>query len=313
MRPAVEEVLTDDGLRIVSASSVSLAEFAAAFTAGFGGYAIPVVLDAVRLARRVRQDQYDLENSLVAYEGGEVAGVAVLAVRADAGWVAGLGVVPAQRGRGRGRLLMAALLERVRRCGLHSLQLEVLTHNTTARRIYEDAGMRVVRDLLLLERAGSGGASADGDGASMGGGGASAVAGDAAGGRLSEPGGRLLLEAAPAELLSHFARLHAVPPQWSRDLPGLLVKAGMRGFYMGERAQPTAYALLTKADDGVTFLSDLAAADACSARELCAALCGLVKGPLNINNEPEHSLFIAPLLEHGFAETERQHEMLIET
>jgi ribosomal protein S18 acetylase RimI-like enzyme len=295
----------NDDLRIVSASSVSLAEFAAAFTAGFGGYAIPVVLDAVRLSRRVRQDQYDLENSLVAYEGGEVLGVAVLAVRADVGWVAGLGVVPARRGRGRGRLLLAALLERARRYGLRSLRLEVLTHNNTARRIYEDAGMRVVRDLLLLGRAGGGGDAGAG-------GAAGADAGKAAAGRSAETGEPELKEAAPAELLSHFARLHAAPPQWSRGLPSLLVKAGMRGFYTGERAHPDAYALLTKGDDGVIFLSDLAAADAVSARALCAALVRLVAGPLSVINEPEHSLFIAPLLEHGFAETERQHEMLIE-
>jgi GNAT superfamily N-acetyltransferase len=306
--------VSNDDLRIVSASSVSLAEFAAAFTAGFGGYAIPVVLDAVRLSRRVRQDQYDLENSLVAYEGGEVLGVAVLAVRADAGWVAGLGVVPARRGHGRGRLLFAALLERARRYGLRSLRLEVLTHNNTARRIYEDAGMRVVRDLLLLGRAG-GGNGAGGDasaGGGAGGGAAGADAGKAAAGGRAETGEPELKEAAPAELLSHFARLHAAPPQWARGLPSLLVKAGMRGFYTGERAHPKAYALLTQGDDGVTFLSDLAAADAVSARALCAALVRLVAGPLNVINEPEHSLFIAPLLEHGFAETERQHEMLIE-
>jgi hypothetical protein len=33
---------------------------------------------------------------------------------------------------------------------------------------------------------------------------------------------------------------------------------------------------------------------------------------LKILNEPEHSLFVGPLLERGFAETERQHEMVMD-
>jgi GNAT superfamily N-acetyltransferase len=290
---------SNDGLRIVSAASVSLAEFAAAFTAAFDGYQFPIILDAARLSRRVRQEQYDLEHSLIAYEGGEVMGMAALAVRADVGWVAGLGVVPARRGRGFGHVLMAALLGRARACGLRRLSLEVLASNTAARRIYEGAGMRIVRALLLLERAGGGGEegrSSEPERRQL----------------SSEPESRQLKEAEPAELLSHFARLHALPPQWSRGLPSLLVKVGMRGLYLGERERPDAYALLTEAaDEGVTYLSDLAAADAESARELCAAL-GVVPGTLKIINEPEHSLLTAALLEHGFVEIERQYEMLIE-
>lgn len=281
--------MTDDGLRFVSAADVPLAEFAAAFTAGFGGYPHPVILDAQKLARRVRHDQYDLENSFIAYEGGTAVGVAVLATRADAGWVPGLGIVPERRGRGLGRRLMSTLLERARACGLRRLTLEVLAGNATARRIYEGLGMRVTRDLVLLDRDAPPGR-------------------DAARGR---PRRRPPREAEPAELLAHFARLHAAPPQWSRDLPSLLVRGGMRGVYLGRRARPRAYALLTLGTDGATYLSDLAASDSTAARELCDALARL-EGPLKLINEPEQSLFVAPLLERGFAEVERQHEMAVE-
>ena len=84
-------------LRFVSASAVSLAEFAAAFTSGFRGYQFPITMSAAGLARRVRFEQYDLENSLVAYDGAELAGLAALAVRGEEGWVAGFGVVPERR------------------------------------------------------------------------------------------------------------------------------------------------------------------------------------------------------------------------
>lgn len=276
--------MSDDGLRFAPAASVSLEAYAAAFTSAFSGYQYPVSVDAVWLARRVRLEQHDLQHSLLAYVGDEPVGVAVLAIRADEGWVGGFGIVPAQRGRGRGRALLSALLEQVRACGLRRLSLEVLARNTAARRLYEGAGMRVVRDLLMMERAGSPDAEAGAGGA--------------------------LQEAAPAELLNHFARLHVEPPAWQRTLPGLLIKDGLRGLYLGGRERPEAYALLSRRADGNTYLFDLAAADGEHARALCAALGG-VAGTLKIVNEPEHSLFTKPLLAHGFVETDRQHEMLL--
>jgi GNAT superfamily N-acetyltransferase len=281
----LSEDLSDGRFRLVAASSVSLEEYAAAFTHAFSGYRIPIVLDARSLASRVRLEQYALEHSLVAYEGEELAGVAALAVRAERAWVAGLGLVPRQRGRGRGRELMAALVERARGCGVRRLSLEVLAGNTAARRLYESAGMKFGRDLLLMERAGAAVEEA----------------------RAFEGAGPLK-EAAPRELLTHFARLHVEPPSWPRDLPTLLARTNMRGFHLGERAAPDAYVLLSYGRDGYTYIMDLAAAEAPAAEALCAALAGL-PGTLKIVNEPEHSLFTRPLVGAGFRETDRQHEM----
>ncbi|HWS54576.1 MAG TPA: GNAT family N-acetyltransferase, partial [Pyrinomonadaceae bacterium] len=188
-------------LRFVPGASVSLAEYAAALTAAFRGYQFRILMDAGALARRVRLEQYDLENSLLAYDGEALVGVASLAVRGDAGWVAGLAVVPEQRGRGRGRELMTVTVERARALGLSRLSLEVLSRNAGARRLYEWAGMRVERDVLIMERAGD----------------------------VTRPGDvGPLREAAAAELLRHFWRLHAVRPAWQRDLPSLLA-ASLRG------------------------------------------------------------------------------------
>jgi hypothetical protein len=63
--------------------------------------------------------------------------------------------------------------------------------------------------------------------------------------------------------------------------------------------------------DGFTYLTDLAAEDADAARELSSGL-SRVEGALRVINEPEQSIFVAPLAEHGFAEIHRQHEMAIE-
>lgn len=235
--------MTNERLRFVSASSVSLEEYAETFTAGFGGYPLPLTFDAPKLSRKIRTEQYDLLHSLIAYEGDERAGVAVLAIRGEAGWCGGFGVVPERRGRGVGRLLMEELLKSARAAGVRRLKLEVLAGNTAARRLYEGAGLRVVRDLLVLER----------DAESF------------------APEGDALEDAATAELLPHFARLHLVAPAWQRDLPAMLVGRS-RGLRLGPRECPRAYALLWEGSDGKRYLSDLAASDAASARELSAGL-----------------------------------------
>lgn len=279
--------MTEGSLRFVSVSSVSLEAFAEAFTAGFSGYAIPLEIDAARLSRTLRADQYDLQHSRIAYEGDELAGMVTLAIRGEAGWCGGLGVVPERRGRGFGRVLTQELLKSARAAGVRRLTLEVLVGNTAAKRLYDGVGMRVVRDVLVLER----------------------VEGREA---ESQPREVVALEdAALAELLPHFARLHAVAPTWQRDLPSMFAVA-LRGLRLGPRESPRAYALLLAGRDGKTYLLDLAAESAAAARELTAALARGVAGNIRVLNEPEDSFFVAPLLENGFVETDRQHEMEIE-
>lgn len=282
-----------DPLKIVPAATLSLEAFAVAFTNAFKGYFLPVVLNDVWLARRVRLEQYDLSNSLVAYDGDEVAGIAALAVRGRRGWCAGFGIVPELRGRGRGRELMTAFVARARAAGLRRLSLEVMAPNVAARRLYERAGMSVTRDLLVLERA----------------------AGGESDGRETKPArtprrARAPKEAPAEELLAHYTRLHAEPPAWQRELASLLA-ADLRGLYLGPRARPRAYALTGQSQDGNTYISDLAAAGDADAEEMCAALARM-PGALRIVNEPEQGPFAAPLLRHGFTEGIRQHEMTME-
>jgi ribosomal protein S18 acetylase RimI-like enzyme len=279
--------LTSDRLRFAPATSLSLEAYAEAYTEGFEGYHRALRPDAAKMARLGRVYNYDFQHSLIAYDGDTVAGMAVLAIRGEAGWCGGFGVAPAFRRRGVGRQLMTAMLDSARAAGLRRLSLEVSALNPVARRLYEWAGLRITRDLLIIER-------------------------DAAHGpESSELEGGVLEDAASAELLPHFARLHLVAPAWQRDLPTMLVGLS-HGLRLGPRESPRAYALVSEGTDGETQVADLAAADEEAARELTAALARRVAGRLRVLNEPEQSLFVAPLLENGFAETERQHQMAIE-
>jgi GNAT superfamily N-acetyltransferase len=277
-------------LKIVSAASVTLEEFADAFVAAFAGYFIPMSLTTEQLARRVRFEHLDISRSLIAYDADRLVGMAMLGLRREAAWVGGFGITLEYRGRGRAGELMTALIEEARRCQARTLTLEVLRQNSAAIRLYERAGMTVARDLIIYERGtnkvGKVGAASPSHSRAQ------------------------LPEAPPAELLQHFQRLHRHPPAWQRDLAALLVMEEVRGLYLGEREMPQAYALLREGPNEKMYIVDLAARDPLEADALCAGLTAVAGlRSLRIVNEPESSIFCAALTAHGFNESERQHEM----
>jgi GNAT superfamily N-acetyltransferase len=268
-------------LHFKSATSVSLEELAERFNAAFAGYFYTQQVTAAMLARRVRFEQIDLQSSLLAFEGEKFAGLALLALRGSEGWCGGFGIVPESRGRGRAKELMTEFIARARECGVKRLSLEVLTRNTAARRLYERAGMKVTRDLLVLKR-------------------------PAEPARPKRPRG--LKEVEPSLLLRHFEQLHTVRPSWQRDLASLLAADNVRGLCLGEADAPEAYVLFSVRPDDRTILLDLAAAGCESANALCERICEM-EGTLEVVNEPERSPFVTALLSRGFVETDRQHEM----
>lgn len=272
-----------DNLRIIRASTVSLEELAQAFTSAFAGYFFPMSLSAEQLARRVRFEQLDLHRSLLMFAGEELAGMALLGLRDHRAWIGGFGITAPHRGRKLSHTLMRAMLAEAREASALSLSLEVLRPNLAAFHLYERAGMRAERELIIFERDGLATSLPDEE---------------------ESREAPALSEAEAPELLKHFHRLHLQPPAWQRDLPALMVMDGLRGLCVGERDWPSAYALLREGPGGVTSVVDLAA----TAEALCAGL-GRVLGPLRITNEPDASIFIAPLTTHGFRELERQREM----
>jgi predicted GNAT superfamily acetyltransferase len=83
---------------------------------------------------------------------GREAGIALLARRERRGWIGGMGAAPEARGRGLGRALMAAAIDKAKRAGLSAVRLEVIEQNHWAARIYEAIGFRDTRRLEVLVR-----------------------------------------------------------------------------------------------------------------------------------------------------------------
>lgn len=132
---------------LTPASAHGARELAALFTAVYEGYWFPIELDGAAFTAMVRQGDIDLEASRVALEGGTPAGIALLGIRGETGWIGGMGVVPALRRRGVGEGLMRAVLEAARARGLREVTLEVLEQNDSAIRLYERLGFERIREL----------------------------------------------------------------------------------------------------------------------------------------------------------------------
>jgi ribosomal protein S18 acetylase RimI-like enzyme len=123
-------------------------ELAELFTAGYAGYQFPIHLDEAAFTTMAAASDLDLELSRVAFRGDAPVGIVALAVRGDEAWIGGLGVVPEERRRGIGRVLMEAVLEGAAGAGVREVSLEVVEPNHAAIALYDRLGFRTTR---LLE------------------------------------------------------------------------------------------------------------------------------------------------------------------
>ncbi|HSC74202.1 MAG TPA: GNAT family N-acetyltransferase [Gaiellaceae bacterium] len=104
--------------------------------------------------RRLDAPGTDLSLWFVARDGDKLAGAVRCETRRDGGgWIGALGVLEPWRRRGVGRALLLHALVEFHRRGARHVALGVDTENSTgATRLYEGAGMRVVREDVLYEK-----------------------------------------------------------------------------------------------------------------------------------------------------------------
>ena len=130
----------------------NMAEVAALHNRSFANYYVPVRGDASTEASFMRISSLDLTHSLAMHTAdGQFVGLSRLGVRGKRGWLGGFALVPEFRGLGAGKLLLDRQLAVAREAGLTSLQLEVLTQNERAMRLY--AGVGFVRRYGHIELA----------------------------------------------------------------------------------------------------------------------------------------------------------------
>lgn len=119
---------------------------AAAFNAGFAGYAVPMALTARSLSAMQQRRGYWAAGSVGAFAGDELVGFALTCRDGERLYNSGTGVVPAHRGSGLGRRLVEHVIARCS-AGMTSYVLEVLDGNAPAIALYRKLGFIETRGL----------------------------------------------------------------------------------------------------------------------------------------------------------------------
>ena len=116
-------------IHLLPADHVDIGLRADLINAAYADYFVPMHLTADSMRSVDELYDVDLSRSVVAYDRGELIGMALLSRRGERGWVSGVGVLPAWRRRGIGRLLMETLLKGAHEAGVRQVTLEVIAEN----------------------------------------------------------------------------------------------------------------------------------------------------------------------------------------
>ncbi|HEX7737505.1 MAG TPA: GNAT family N-acetyltransferase [Ktedonobacteraceae bacterium] len=247
--------------------------------ASFHGYFVPIEMTAGMSADFWRINQIDANCSVVMLDQDETfVGFARMGTRGRRGWCGGFGIVPEYRGSGASRLLAEQMVLVARSFGLEMLQLEVLTQNVLALKLYKNAGFTIQRRLTGLEIAAA-----------------------------NLPQGPLApLENVPfSDFLPRLVR--GVRPYWGYEPASLLamrletfILHGGSGGLVVQRANGNVRVIATA---GLNELTD---------QELAAALRYIVGDAhtIQVYNEPDDTLLIR-YIRLGFTEIFSQHEMFL--
>lgn len=270
-------------IRFVPASSLTLDAFAEIYTRSFADYFYPMAQTTEGFAGRVRTEQQDLYRSVVMLADDVPAGQATLALRGARAWCGGFGIVPEFRGRKLGRPLFAEFVAQARLAGAKTLQLEALTRNAPALSVYTGAGMRITRDLRLLEWVHASDSPLP----------ASTNISDQLADRVA--------------ITQCFQRLHPVYPGWGRELTPLLLHTGLLQLQLTQDNRITAYVLFW-AKDGAAKIADVCAETPAQAAQLLAQLQSHY-AKVTSSNEPADNPINTAFDQLGFREFDRQYEL----
>ncbi len=139
-------------IKLLPASRFTIDELTAIYNQTRVDYMVPMPMNAARLAEYISAYDVDLDHSLVAMQGDELRGVAMLGVREGRAWITRLGVIPTTRRTGVGEALTVGLLEQAEQLNIQFDMLEVIKNNTPAHTLFLKLGFYEIGELLVLRR-----------------------------------------------------------------------------------------------------------------------------------------------------------------
>lgn len=139
-------------LDLIPASAYPLDVLADLYNRARADYLVPMPMTPESLSSYNTRHSVDLSASLVVERAGQLIALALLGLRGNRAWLTRMGVVPGARRDGVGRALVEGVLMTARLAGATQAQLEVITENAIAQRLFRNLGFEPVRSLLVFER-----------------------------------------------------------------------------------------------------------------------------------------------------------------
>jgi ribosomal protein S18 acetylase RimI-like enzyme len=176
---------------LAPASRFSSTQRASLLSACYVDYYVPMRINGDQMEMMDRLYDVDLDASVVACNGSQEIGMALLSRRGPRGWISAVGVLPEWRRRGVARAIMGRVIETAHALNCRQVTLEAIDRNARARQLYLQLGFEEMRELLSWQY------PADGD---------------------PIPIPRELLDEADVDgLMDRFAGWHEQPPSWQRE------------------------------------------------------------------------------------------------
>jgi len=251
----------------------------------FSGYFLPINMTPAQVADFWRINQIDATRCVIMHDAhGAFVGMARMGTRGTRGWCGGFGIIPAFRGTGASKILADEMIRVARDTGLTRLQLEVLSQNVPARKLYERIGFVVQRRLFGLEIA------------------TSALPVSSA---LVLPVEKVSLET----LLSWQPKRSLDHPYWGRELASVLTIDAELFLLSGKDGGQNAF-ITQRLDDSMRIQAVLLQSQ-CTDDELANLLLTVAADAtqIQVRNEPEESPLLQRYLGLGFTEFFSQYEM----
>jgi GNAT superfamily N-acetyltransferase len=140
-------------MKLIPADRFSFTELTSAYNQTRVDYLVPMPMNEARLRDYVTVYDVNLAASCVAVENDAFLGLGMLGTRLGRAWITRLGVLPTDRRRGLGQVIMDELLAQAQARGLPDVWLEVISGNDPAQRLFERCGFVYTRDLIVARRA----------------------------------------------------------------------------------------------------------------------------------------------------------------
>lgn len=273
------------------ASSVPVMDLIEAINTAYADYFVPLQFTEDHFKIFVQRESLDLNAGVVALHDGQIVGSCMLGLRGNMGWIGGMGIIPEYRRQGLGRAILNYLIEQGRSRNLTHLDLEVITQNTPAVKLYETAGFEKTRTLLIFDRGIE---------------------------RVAPVNGYMLRKADIDTALRRFDDFHDDENPWQRHKETLAQYAGsVEGRVLvpvDEPANIIGYAVGWFRDERVQYM-DMAFDPNYENREeavtalLTHALDENPKASSGMVNVSEYDLIVQPMQDLGYKQSMRQYEM----